>query len=681
MVVELPVSSERVSTAGVDGRFTLVGVRWRGAGRVQLRTRSAGGEWSPWRSAAPEPEDAPDPGSPEAARRRGWKVGSPWWVGPSTRLETRAVGRVTRIQAQLVWSPESRVPYRAPAATSAPPIVPRASWGADESIRRGGPTYAPSVRFAVVHHTAGTNGYSRAEAPAVVRAIQLYHVRGNGWNDIGYNFLVDRFGTIYEGRFGGSERNVVGAHALGFNNGSVGVALLGAYGSAAPSRAAQDALARLLAWRLDLAHVDPTGLTTVISGGSERYPAGVPVPLRSVSGHRDTGYTECPGGLLYARLNDIARAAGAIGLPKVYDPRADLSGRTLRLRARLSSPLAWTTSVVDQTGAEVGAGAGTGATVDWTWDATSAAPGRYSWAVRAASARPATGTVRIGGSEPPALEEVSLEPEAISPNGDGQADAAVLAYRLTVPMNVTVEVADAIGGVVATPVDRVWTAAGPHTLELDGTGLPDGAYSIVVTGRPATGAELRKVVPLTVSRTLGLVAVTPASFSPNGDGRLDVLRVSYVLTVPADVRVRVFREERGVVALYAASTPAGSGELTWDGLRAAGRVRDGAYTMLVEALDGTSTASFAAPFVLDTAAPKVEILSGRPLRVRVSEPAALVLRVDGQTVRRRAAKAGVVRVPWMGTPRRARVTAWDDAGNESARATWAAPRERSAPRE
>ncbi len=680
-VVELQAGGRHPAVARVDGRFTLVGLHWRGTGRVQLRTRSASGAWSSWRTAAPEPEDAPDPGTAEAMRRSGWKEGSPWWVGPSTRLETRTVGRVTRLRAHLVWSPESRVPYRSPAATSAPPIVPRASWGADESIRRGPPTYASAVRFAVVHHTAGTNDYTRAEAAAVVKAIQLYHVRGNGWNDIGYNFLVDRFGTIYEGRFGGIERNVVGAHALGFNNGSVGVALLGTYGGAAPSRAAQDALARLLAWRLDLAHVDPTGFSTIISGGSERYVSGLPVLLRSVAGHRDTGFTECPGNQLYARLNDIASAASAIGLPKVYDPRAEVSGRVLRIRARLSSSLAWTTSVLDATGAEVAAGAGTGATVDWTWDAAASPSGRYTWAVRAGAARPATGAIRIGATGTPALEDVSAEPETISPNGDGQADVSVVTYRLTVPMNTTVEVVDATGAAVATLVDRVWTPAGTHTVEVDGEALADGAYGVVVTARTAAGRELRKEVPLTVSRTLGLVAVTPTTFSPNGDGRRDVLRVSFTLAAAADVRVRVFRDRRGVAALYAASLSPGTTELTWDGLRASGPVRDGAYAILVQATHDSIPASFAAPIVLDTSPPRVEVVSGRPLRVRVSEPAALVLRVNGTTVRQQAAKAGVVRVPWPGAPRSVGVVAWDEAGNRSARATWARPRGRSARRE
>ena len=71
--------------------------------------------------------------------------------------------------------------------------------------------------FAVVHHTAGSNSYTAAQSAAIVRAIELYHVKGNGWNDIGYNFLVDKYGQVFEGRIGGIERNVVGAHAEGFN--------------------------------------------------------------------------------------------------------------------------------------------------------------------------------------------------------------------------------------------------------------------------------------------------------------------------------------------------------------------------------------------------------------------------------------------------------------------------------
>jgi uncharacterized protein with LGFP repeats len=223
-------------------RFTLVGMQWRGTGRVLFRTRATTGGWSKWHAGAPEDEDGPDAGSREGTAP-GWTNGNPWWVGRSNAIEARAVGRVSRIRAHLVWSPETRIPYRVPTATGTPAIVPRLSWGADESIRRGPPVYAESIRFSIVHHTAGSNDYTRAEAPAIVKGIQLYHVQGNGWNDIGYNFLVDRFGTVYEGRFGGIDRNVVGAHALGFNTGSVGIAVIGTYGSTQPSKAAQEAIA------------------------------------------------------------------------------------------------------------------------------------------------------------------------------------------------------------------------------------------------------------------------------------------------------------------------------------------------------------------------------------------------------------------------------------------------------
>ena len=339
-------------------------------------------------------------GSPER-RLAGWRKGNPWWVGTSERHPGQAQsGHVTRVRAHLVWSPEMRIPLRVPAATVAPPIVPRLSWGADESIRRGPPSYAADVRFAIVHHTAGRNDYSRAEAAAIVKGIQLFHVQGNGWNDIGYNFLVDRFGTIYEGRFGGVDRNVIGAHALGFNTGSVGIALLGTYGSTPPSSAAQDAIARLIAWRLDLAHVDPTSFLTYISGGSERYRSGIPVLLSAVSGHRDTGFTECPGDALYARLGSIAATARSTGGLKIFEPKAEASGTSIRVHARLSRAQAWTVAITSPAGADLAGGSGTGTAVDWTWESAGAPAGSYTWTVAAGSARPATGTLRAGGGAP-----------------------------------------------------------------------------------------------------------------------------------------------------------------------------------------------------------------------------------------------------------------------------------------
>ena len=454
-VVELARGPSRsIATAAEGTRFTLVGVHWRGPGHVLFRTRSLSGTWTAWRPAAPEDEDAPNPGSAEARGRAGWHLGNPWWVGASDRIDVRRVGRVGRVRAYLVWSPPTQVPLRRPAATSEPTIVPRSAWGADESIRRAQPSYAPRIRFAVVHHTAGRNAYTQAEAPAIVKGIQLYHVRGNGWNDIGYNYLVDRFGTVYEGRYGGIDKAVVGAHARGFNTGSAGIALLGTYSGQAPTKAAQGALTSLIAWRLDVAHVDPLSMQNVISSGSERWAAKVPVLLRAVSGHRDTGFTECPGGTLYSRLNQIAADAAKLGGPKIFDPRVEASAEgPVRFRARLSQALPWTVTVTSA-GAEVARGTGSGKTLDWTWDATSLQPGSYRWSISAGSARPATGSVKAGlgtgTGTTLAISEAAATPGGITPNGDGQGDVAEVSFSLSVPANVTVEVADSAGTVLAT---------------------------------------------------------------------------------------------------------------------------------------------------------------------------------------------------------------------------------------
>ena len=110
-----------------------------------------------------------------------------------------------------------------------PAIVSRAAWGADESLRSASASYMGSVDVAIIHHTASTNAYSDATAAAQIRSVYAYHTASLGWSDIGYNFLVDRFGRIYEGRAGGVDRAVQGAHAGGFNSGTVGISALGNY--------------------------------------------------------------------------------------------------------------------------------------------------------------------------------------------------------------------------------------------------------------------------------------------------------------------------------------------------------------------------------------------------------------------------------------------------------------------
>ncbi|HVM16115.1 MAG TPA: N-acetylmuramoyl-L-alanine amidase [Gaiellaceae bacterium] len=647
-------------------RFNLVGLHWQGPGTVDFRTRSVAGRWSAWRPAAPEDGDRPDGVTTERSPA-GWNVGSPWWTGASDRIEYRLRGDVRRLRAHFVWSPVDGEPPRAPAIVHAPPVITRQQWGANELIKRGQPSYADRVRFAVVHHTAGTNEYSREQSAAIVRGIQLYHVQGNGWNDIGYNFLVDKYGQVFEGRFGGLDRNVVGAHAEGFNTGSTGVALLGNHGGVGMTAAARDALVRLLAWRLDVAHVDPLSTFNWTSAGNAKFPRGRSVALRSVVGHRDVGFSECPGTLVYGALDDLARRVAQTGLPKLYDPV--VSGRIgapVRFTARLSSPLPWVVTVTNGGGQTVATGSGNGAAVDWTWDATSAPPGSYSYSFTAGpQVRPATGSL---GTRPGVLSitAATASPAAITPNGDGVDDATTVAYTLGIPATVTATLVRPDGTIAATLFSEA-RPAGPNSFALSAESVPDGTYTIVLRAVNGGGREIVAQVPLLVSRTLAAVSVAPTAFSPNGDKRRDVLRVRFSLTAPAVVRVRILTTEGKLVATPLRPTPLDPGihMPAWDGSKRVGRLLDGEYRAEVTAIDAVGAVSQALPLVSDTRAPVVRFVSLRPLRLWVSEPAEVVVVVGGRrTVVKRAA-AGTFAVPGAAAPGAVVARAWDPAANVS----------------
>jgi hypothetical protein len=532
-------------------------------------------------------------------------------------------------------------------------LLPRASWRADEEIRRAGPAFAQSLRFAVVHHTAGANTYTAAQSAAIVRAIQIYHVKGNGWNDLGYNFLVDKYGQVFEGRYGGVERNVVGAHAEGFNTGSVGVALLGTYGSAQPSAKALDALAALLAWRLDVAHVDPLSRLSWISGGNSRFPSGTPVSLGAISAHRDTGPTTCPGNAFYAQLPAMTRKVAALGLPKLYDPRVTGSPGTLvRFTARLSSARPWTVRVTDATGALVASGAGEGATVDWTWDATFAAPTGYTYAIEAGTdARPAIGTV---GQVATALTMTSTQaaPATFTPNGDSQADSTVISYTLSLASLVTATLTDASGVTLAT-LFAEQKKAGRQSFRFTATGVPDGRYTVVLNAKAPNGREANAVVPIVVDRTLAAFAVSPAVYSPNGDRRVDQLAFTFVLTAPAHVKLAI----AGGDVVYEGDLAAGSQDVRWDG-----RLRDGKHAAVLQATGPFGTRSQTARFAADTKKPVLVLLSKAQRRFSVNEQVTVTGTVGGVRIK---SVVGPGRFSLAGGRGVIAVTAWDAAGNRT----------------
>ncbi|MGZ3099536.1 peptidoglycan recognition protein family protein [Streptomyces sp. H72] len=183
-----------------------------------------------------------------------------------------------------------------------PGITTRRGWGANENLREKKFVYTKKVKAAFVHHSATGNNYTCKQAPSVIRSIYRYHVNSMGWRDVGYNFLVDKCGKIYEGRAGGVSKAVLGAHTMGFNSNSMGIAVLGTYGSKKPSSAAVKAIAKLTAWKLGLYGMNPRGKTYLKSGGGNLYRKGKNVRLNVISGHRDGFATSCPGTKLYAKL-------------------------------------------------------------------------------------------------------------------------------------------------------------------------------------------------------------------------------------------------------------------------------------------------------------------------------------------------------------------------------------------
>jgi flagellar hook assembly protein FlgD len=573
VVQEVPLGARTTESAVRQTNFNMLGLHWIGSGSVAYRTRSLRGAWRSWRAA-----DADD-------MTGRWHDGNLDWTGASTGVQFRIRGEVRRLRSYKLWSRVLGAPARSVASAGEPAIVSRAAWGANEEIVRATPRIAPVLRLAVVHHTAGTNNYTRAQSAAIVRGIEVYHVEGNGWNDIGYNFLVDRFGTIYEGRGGGIDQNVIGAHALGFNAGTVGVSLMGNFTAVAPTQAQQASLVRLLAWRLDVAHIDPLSTVVYTSGGNAKFRAGKVVTLRAISGHRDTGPSECPGSAAYALLPSIAKRVAATGLPKLYAPTVIGSvGGPVRFEARLSSSLPWTVVVTDSTGKTVAGGKGTGTLVDWTWQSKTAAKAAYTWTISAPGIFVATGTLGAATAPPPPPPKLSLTNVAIRPGvSDGTAAATTISFTLGGPAQVTGVAIDATGATAAQVLDED-APAGDQTFLWDASGLPDGRYRVVLTAT-AGAKHVTKAADFVVDRTLTGLQASTTALTPNGDGVDDTVTLSFTLTQSVPLRVDV--EQAGIVlaTVFQGQPAPGPQTVTWDGTANGVPVPSGRYQLVVTVSD------------------------------------------------------------------------------------------------
>jgi N-acetylmuramoyl-L-alanine amidase len=211
-------------------------------------------------------------------------------------------------------------PAAAAAATTQPAVVPRAEWGADESLMTFPPAFYPTKKL-IVHHTATSNDYAdRAGAESQIRAIYHYHAVTQAWGDIGYNFLIDKFGTIYEGRYSRTYPagtypsgdnaigyGVTGAQTSGWNSGTVGVALLGTFTDQDITPAARAALEALLAWEASRNGIDPL-LTEKFTNPV----SAAVITTPNIAGHRDYNATACPGDTFYPTLPALRAAVAAL---------------------------------------------------------------------------------------------------------------------------------------------------------------------------------------------------------------------------------------------------------------------------------------------------------------------------------------------------------------------------------
>jgi hypothetical protein len=322
------------AVAGDTAPFSLVGVTWTDpaatlTGTVQVRARAlAERVWSPWRTLETDEPSAVDPGA-EASGVRGST--DPLWVGASDGVQVRVLGgqplpagaRVDLIDpgadpapTAAPAAPAETSGFSAPAARAVtlpprpvPKLVSRAGWRADESLNRDDPDYTSDVQTLFVHHTAGTNSYRCGDSSKIIRSIHAYHVRSKKWNDVGYNFLVDKCGTLFEGRAGGITRPVLGAHTKGFNAHAAGIAVLGDYAGRGVSAKVKGVIAQVAAYKIGMYGNGTGGSVTMTSAGSNKYRAGTKVRMNRISGHRDAVSTECPGNTLYSQLRSLRNLA------------------------------------------------------------------------------------------------------------------------------------------------------------------------------------------------------------------------------------------------------------------------------------------------------------------------------------------------------------------------------------
>ncbi|MEU9447499.1 N-acetylmuramoyl-L-alanine amidase [Streptomyces sp. NPDC048277] len=306
---------------------------------------------SPTDSASPDdsasPADSASPSESATATESVTPTDSAPATDPASPSDSASAAPTDSASA----SPSASTPTAPPSTVPEPPIVSRSGWGADESLSPDPSDYNADVKAVFVHHTDGTNDYACSDSAALVRGIYAYHTQVSGWNDIGYNFLVDKCGTIFEGRKGGVDLPVLGAHTYGWNREAAGIAVLGDYTSIGATDAALASVARIAAWKLGQYGADPATTVQLKAGATQKnffgtsFTAGTSYTFNRISGHRDGFNTQCPGNSLYPQLPTIrAWASGPVqGLKLTSLSGASLSGSTYYTKGAITAKWSTTT--------------------------------------------------------------------------------------------------------------------------------------------------------------------------------------------------------------------------------------------------------------------------------------------------------------------------------------------------
>jgi ell wall binding domain 2 (CWB2)/N-acetylmuramoyl-L-alanine amidase/FlgD Ig-like domain len=403
LVAQLPSPVASIAPENTAS-FRMVGLSWQHdpalrdlSAEIRVRTD---GVWTPWQPTSSTDSGADGPSTEAQGAPR--DATEPLWVDHADAVEARVISvtgpapqglRVDLINpgtsaADANPSGSTSGLQTAQAATTEPTIITRAQWGADESLRTtacpSGPEVTGAPQVAFVHHTATSNAYAPGDSAAIVRSIYAYHVLSNGWCDIGYNFLVDQYGQVFEGRYGGVDKAILGAHTGGFNTDSFGVAMIGTYNTVTPSAALETSLAQLIAWKLSLSYADPVGQATLTAAdfSGSLYPTGTKVTFNVISGHRDADSTDCPGNAGYATLPALAQqvlqdmGAGLVAPASVITGRTVAANGNVAVTAGMLAAGSWQLTVQDTSGNTVrtisgnGAGTGTPSDIATSWDMT-----------------------------------------------------------------------------------------------------------------------------------------------------------------------------------------------------------------------------------------------------------------------------------------------------------------------